>query len=69
MQVQRRKNSRGLMISDLFSLASRLVYNYVYVIAQDNARMAYVRSLTWAVGFGIILTLFVKAGNAVSLRG
>ncbi|OIW33532.1 hypothetical protein CONLIGDRAFT_181326 [Coniochaeta ligniaria NRRL 30616] len=47
-------------------VASRIVYNYIYVIAQDNSRVAPLRSLTWVSGIGIIMTLFVKAGNAAA---
>jgi uncharacterized MAPEG superfamily protein len=41
-----------------------VVFNYVYVIAQDNRGAAPVRSVAWMTGIGIIVTLFVKAGNA-----
>nr|KAK3302251.1 hypothetical protein B0T15DRAFT_298216 [Chaetomium strumarium] len=47
-------------------LASRAVYNYVYVVLQDNARMAPVRSLVWVSGIGIIMSMFVMAGQALS---
>lgn len=50
----------------LGSIASRIVYNYIYVIAQDNSRVAPFRTLFWASGVGIIMTLFVKAGNAAA---
>ncbi|OIW33533.1 hypothetical protein CONLIGDRAFT_711423 [Coniochaeta ligniaria NRRL 30616] len=45
-------------------LASRAVYNYLYVIAQDDAGRASYRSVAWCVGIGIVFTLFIKAGNA-----
>ncbi|KUI62646.1 hypothetical protein VP1G_09761 [Cytospora mali] len=44
-------------------LASRLVYNAIYVFLQDNRKWAPVRSVVWDVGVGIIATLWVKAGN------
>ncbi|KAK3374994.1 hypothetical protein B0H63DRAFT_481514 [Podospora didyma] len=47
-------------------LASRAAYNYVYVSLQDNARTAPLRTLTWAVGIVIIMSLFVSAGNVVN---
>ncbi|KAJ9152174.1 hypothetical protein NKR19_g4642 [Coniochaeta hoffmannii] len=47
-------------------LASRIAYNYIYVIAQDNRRVAPLRTLAWSAGVGIILTLFIKAGNAAA---
>ncbi|KAH8909909.1 hypothetical protein BR93DRAFT_426242 [Coniochaeta sp. PMI_546] len=47
-------------------LASRIVYNYIYVIAQDNSRVAPFRTLVWSSGVGIIFTLFIKAGNAAA---
>lgn len=45
---------------------SRVVYNYVYVALQDNARMASVRPFVWMAGIGIIMTLFVSAGKALN---
>ncbi|KAL2181539.1 uncharacterized protein P884DRAFT_326227 [Thermothelomyces heterothallicus CBS 202.75] len=47
-------------------LASRAAYNYVYVVLQDNARMAGLRSLAWLVGIVIIMTLFVSAGMTLN---
>ncbi|KAK0646530.1 hypothetical protein B0T16DRAFT_353016 [Cercophora newfieldiana] len=47
-------------------VASRVVYNWVYVFGQDNSRLAPVRSLTWIGGMGLLLGLFVKAGNALN---
>ncbi|KAB5558533.1 hypothetical protein GE09DRAFT_116575 [Coniochaeta sp. 2T2.1] len=47
-------------------IASRVAYNYIYVIAQDNSRWAPLRTVVWTTGLGIIFTLFVKAGNAAA---
>ncbi|KAL2164368.1 hypothetical protein VTH06DRAFT_3584, partial [Thermothelomyces fergusii] len=47
-------------------LASRAAYNYVYVVLQDNARMAGLRSLAWLVGIVIIMALFVLSGMALN---
>ncbi|KAL2201177.1 hypothetical protein P885DRAFT_73526 [Corynascus similis CBS 632.67] len=47
-------------------LVSRIVYNYVYVVLQDNARMAGLRPLVWMAGLGIIMSLFVNAGMALN---
>ncbi|CAN8102601.1 unnamed protein product [Discula destructiva] len=44
-------------------LVSRVLYNYVYVILQDNRKWAPVRSLLWTAGLGVIFTLWIKAGN------
>lgn len=44
-------------------LASRVVYNFVYIVLQRNRKFAPLRSLTWTTGVGLIVTLFVKAGN------
>ncbi|KAK5664300.1 hypothetical protein OQA88_518 [Cercophora sp. LCS_1] len=47
-------------------VVSRAVYDYVYVVLQDNRHMAPVRSLVWMVGLGIIFTLFISSGNALN---
>jgi uncharacterized MAPEG superfamily protein len=47
-------------------LVSRAVYNYVYVVLQDNARMAAVRPLVWGVGIAVIWGLFIGAGKAAA---
>jgi uncharacterized MAPEG superfamily protein len=47
-------------------LGSRAVYNYVYVVMQDNAKVAPVRSFVWVSGIGIIMSMFVMAGQALS---
>lgn len=44
-------------------LASRAVYNVVYIFLQDDRKFAPVRSIVWNVGLGAIITLWVKAGN------
>ena len=49
----------------LFYLGSRLVYNLVYIVLQDNRKFAPVRSLVWMAGVGSIFSLFIKAGNAL----
>lgn len=46
-------------------LVSRAVYNYTYVVLQDNSRWAGLRSVAWAVGIVAIMGLWVGAGNAV----
>ncbi|RYP09409.1 hypothetical protein DL764_001288 [Monosporascus ibericus] len=43
-------------------LASRAVYNFVYVFLQDDPRFADLRSYVWITGVGLWMTLFVKAG-------
>ncbi|KAL1880505.1 hypothetical protein VTK73DRAFT_5892 [Phialemonium thermophilum] len=54
---------RKLNVLTLGYLAVRIIYNYLYVIAQDNSRRAPLRSLSWLVGLGIISSLFVWAGH------
>ncbi|ROV98425.1 hypothetical protein VMCG_07108 [Cytospora schulzeri] len=44
-------------------LASRVVYNAVYVFLQDDKRLAPLRSFAWDVSVGIMITIWVKAGN------
>ncbi|RYP26175.1 hypothetical protein DL767_008127 [Monosporascus sp. MG133] len=43
-------------------LGSRVAYNFVYVVLQDNPRFAVLRSIVWMAGLGCWMTLFVKAG-------
>ncbi|KAK0630698.1 hypothetical protein B0T17DRAFT_529067 [Bombardia bombarda] len=50
----------------LLHLATRAVYNYIYVVLQDNARVAPLRSLVWMASLGASFALFIKAGNAVN---
>lgn len=47
-------------------VASRAVYNFVYVSLQDNARFANLRPLVWGVGITVIMMLFVAAGKALN---
>lgn len=49
-------------------VASRVVYNVVYVFLQDNRRFAPVRSAVWNVGLGVIVTLWIMAGNAAAAK-
>lgn len=60
-------NSAGLSALALNSLtiayiASRVVYNYVYIFLGGNRKIAGFRTPIWFVGIGSIMTLFVKAG-------
>lgn len=43
-------------------LASRVVYNLIY-INNESAAAANARSVVFVGGVGIVMTLFVKAGN------
>ncbi|KAK3322177.1 hypothetical protein B0H66DRAFT_601645 [Apodospora peruviana] len=49
-------------------LASRVLYNYVYVILQDNKKFAGLRSLIWIVGVSIIFALYISAGNLLNAK-
>lgn len=44
-------------------LASRAVYNVIYIFLQDNRKFAPVRTVAWGVGTLAIMALWVKAGN------
>ncbi|CAJ2506456.1 Uu.00g005860.m01.CDS01 [Anthostomella pinea] len=46
-------------------LGTRVIYNVIYVVLQDEPRWALARSATWFTGVGIILTMFLLAGSAV----
>jgi uncharacterized MAPEG superfamily protein len=48
-------------------LASRIVYNYIY-INNTSIAMANSRTGTFLVGIGLIFTLFIKSGNALKER-
>ncbi|KAK4195561.1 hypothetical protein QBC40DRAFT_236196 [Triangularia verruculosa] len=43
-------------------VASRAAYNFVYVVVQDNKKLAGIRPLVWAAGIFIIMNLFVSSG-------
>ncbi|KAI5918068.1 hypothetical protein F4810DRAFT_607649 [Camillea tinctor] len=46
-------------------LASRVLYNIVYVFLQGaDPRWALVRSATWFAGVGVVLAMFLMAGRA-----
>ncbi|KAH6658141.1 hypothetical protein BKA67DRAFT_656362 [Truncatella angustata] len=49
----------------LVYLATRVVYNMIYVVLQDDPRWALARSVTWFAGIGIVLAMFGLAGAAV----
>ncbi|KAK8022430.1 hypothetical protein PG993_013197 [Apiospora rasikravindrae] len=55
-------------VLSLLYLASRVVYNVVYVVLQDNPRWALVRSMTWFCGIGIIFAMFFTAGAAAQYK-
>jgi uncharacterized MAPEG superfamily protein len=62
-------NAAGLPVQRLNALAlaylvSRVVYNYVYVVVLDNARLAALRAAIWVSGIGIIFGFFVSAAWA-----
>ncbi|RKL01888.1 hypothetical protein BFJ68_g12123 [Fusarium oxysporum] len=44
-------------------VVSRLLYNIAYLWLQDNPRLSRVRSLVWVTSIGVIMSLWVKAGN------
>jgi uncharacterized MAPEG superfamily protein len=46
-------------------LATRVLYNVVYVILQDDPRWALARSATWFSGIGVVFAMFSLAGTAV----
>ncbi|KAL2753351.1 hypothetical protein ACRALDRAFT_1083007 [Sodiomyces alcalophilus JCM 7366] len=47
-------------------LAARGLFAYAYAVLQDNRRFAPVRSLAWFIAQGITITLYVKAGRALT---
>ncbi|KAL4728683.1 hypothetical protein ACLX1H_005434 [Fusarium chlamydosporum] len=44
-------------------VASRIAYNVAYLWLQADRRLAPVRSLVWTASIGLIVSLWVKAGN------
>ncbi|KAI0123905.1 hypothetical protein BJ170DRAFT_640990 [Xylariales sp. AK1849] len=57
-------DSKTANILSLVYLVTRVMYNIVYVILQDNPRWAPVRTTTWFAGIGIIFAMFTLAGAA-----
>jgi uncharacterized MAPEG superfamily protein len=45
-------------------LATRALYNAVYVLLQDDPRWALARSAAWFAGIGLIMAMFGVAGAA-----
>ncbi|KAI2637320.1 hypothetical protein GGS21DRAFT_472036 [Xylaria nigripes] len=61
-------NHAGVPVADINMLAaaylaSRIVYNFTYVILQENRKWAPLRSIAWIVGVSINTMLFIQAGN------
>jgi uncharacterized MAPEG superfamily protein len=44
-------------------VASRVAYNVAYLWLQADRRLAPVRSLVWTTSIGLIVALWIKAGN------
>ncbi|KAF4463860.1 hypothetical protein FALBO_9312 [Fusarium albosuccineum] len=44
-------------------VACRTAYNVAYVWLQADRRLCWIRSVVWTVSIGLIMTLWVKAGN------
>ncbi|KJZ79019.1 hypothetical protein HIM_01792 [Hirsutella minnesotensis 3608] len=66
-------NVAGLPVAQLNRLtlgyiASRIVYNYVYISLQTNRRVAALRSLVWFVGIGLSMNLWIRSGLALMQR-
>ncbi|KAK1769234.1 hypothetical protein QBC33DRAFT_557284 [Phialemonium atrogriseum] len=55
--------TRKLNLLSLGYLASRVVYNFVYVVVQDNRKTAAARPLTWGAGIAVIMSLFLSAAR------
>lgn len=48
-------------------IASRVVFNYIYVFLQDNRKFAPLRTLVWMAGIAMIFMLYTSAGRAIAL--
>ncbi|KAI0020314.1 hypothetical protein F4780DRAFT_378761 [Xylariomycetidae sp. FL0641] len=46
-------------------LGTRVVYNLVYVVLQENPRWALARSATWFTGIGFVMAMFIASGFAM----
>ena len=55
--------AKTLNYLSLAYLASRVGYNTMYVWVQENKKLAPLRSVCWNTSIGIIVALWVKAGN------
>ncbi|EHK15434.1 uncharacterized protein TRIVIDRAFT_74594 [Trichoderma virens Gv29-8] len=49
-------------------LASRVAYIFAYIVLCQNRKLAPVRSLCWAAGSAILVSLWVMAGQNVNLK-
>lgn len=58
--------TRILNIATIGYVLSRLAFLYAYIVLGENRKLANLRSAIWFSGIGCIVTLFVKAGYAVS---
>jgi uncharacterized MAPEG superfamily protein len=55
--------AKSLNYLSLAYLASRVGYNTVYVWLQENKKLAPLRTVCWNISVGIIMALWIKAGN------
>lgn len=58
-------NPRAANVLGLVYLATRVLYNIIYVILQDDPRWALARSASWFAGIGVMFAMFGLAGAAV----
>ncbi|KPM40642.1 hypothetical protein AK830_g5902 [Neonectria ditissima] len=54
---------RALNVLTMGYVATRVAYNVTYIWLQKNRRLARLRSVLWVSGIGLVVTLWIKAGN------
>jgi uncharacterized MAPEG superfamily protein len=50
----------------LIYVASRVAYNFAYVVLQENSRLAPLRTIAWGTGIAMIAQLFLKASSQLN---
>lgn len=61
-------NVRMLNLLTIGYLISRVAYIFAYVVLCQNRKLAPVRSICWAAGSAILVSLWVMAGQNVNLK-
>lgn len=59
-------DTKFINLATLGYVASRYAFLYTYIILGENRKLSSLRSLIWGSGIALILSLFIKAGYAVS---
>lgn len=58
---------RMLNLLTMGYLASRVAYNFAYIVLCQNRKLAPLRSIFWTAGAAILMTIWIMAGQKVSV--